>query len=280
METNSFINNSADGIGGAIFTWDNAVLSFNGISNFINNTAGGRGGAVSTYDSTVLSFNGTNNFINNSANNETGGAVHIHHYTLLTFNGNSNFLNNSAAVGGAIFTSSVLHLHLNGTTNFINNHAVHGGAIYADGNSRLAFSGTIHLTNNGGEIDTLSDYNTNGGGVYMGIQSTFSILPNTTVYWENNHATLGGAIYVRDASPMSYCTTVAALVPKEECFFQLPGQNLSNGINIKLVFKKKLCWCGRECVIWWCNRSLQTHSWPGLMQLWTSVQQDSPQQRL
>ena len=55
----------------------------------------------------------------------------------------------------------------------------------------------------------------------MGIQSTLSILPNTTVHWENNHATLGGAIYVCDVSPMSYCTT-GALVPKEECFFQLP----------------------------------------------------------
>ena len=48
---------------------------------------------------------------------------------------------------------------------------------------------------------------------------------------------MGGAIFVEDASPISYCTSVAALAPKEECFFQLPGQNLSSGISIKLVFK-------------------------------------------
>ena len=233
--SNSFINNSA-GTGGAIFTHDYTVLSFSGISNFINNSAHWDGGAIYTYRSSVLSFNGTNNFINNSANNEAGGAVYTHQYTSLTFNGNSNFLNNSAADGGAIINCLSV-LHLNGTTNFINNHAVHGGAIHADHNSRLAFSGTIHLTNNGGKIDTLSEYNTNGGGVYMGIQSTLSILPNTTVYWENNHAMLGGAIYVRDASPMSYCTTAAALVPKEDCFFQLPGQKLSKDIDVKLIFK-------------------------------------------
>ena len=29
-------------------------------------------------------------------------------------------------------------------------------------------------------------------------------LTNTTVYWENNHASLGGAIYIDDASPISY----------------------------------------------------------------------------
>ena len=261
--TNSFINNSAHGDGGAIFTWDNTTLSFNGsnsfinnsayqgsgairthdytvlsfsgISNFINNSVYHTGGAIFTYNSAALSFNGTNNFINNSANNVAGGAIYVHQYSALTLSGNSNFHNNSAAVGGAIYTSSVLHL--SGTSNFINNHAVHGGAIYAEYNSRLAFSGTIHLTNNGGKIDTLSEYNTNGGGVYMGIQSTFSILPNTSVYWKNNHAMLGGAIYVRDASPMSYCTTAAALVPKEDCFFQLPDQNLSNGIDVKLIFK-------------------------------------------
>ena len=33
---------------------------------------------------------------------------------------------------------------------------------------------------------------------------------------------------------MSYCTTVAKLVPQEKCFFQLPGQNLS---TVQLVFK-------------------------------------------
>ena len=54
---------------------------------------------------------------------------------------------------------------------------------------------------------------------YMGLKSTFSIVPNASVYWENNHASLGGAVYVQDASPISYCTSVAQYVPKEECFF-------------------------------------------------------------
>ena len=72
----------------------------------------------------------------------------------------------------------------------------------------------------------------------MGIKCTFSIFPNTILYWENNHATLGGAIYVHDIIPVSYCWTLALYVPKEECFFQLPGrQNLSNSIDVQFVFK-------------------------------------------
>ena len=45
------------------------------------------------------------------------------------------------------------------------------------------------------------------------------------------------AIYVADASPLSYCAPLAPYVPKEECFFQLPGQNVPNGIDVQLVFK-------------------------------------------
>ena len=71
----------------------------------------------------------------------------------------------------------------------------------------------------------------------MGLISTFSILPNTTIYWENNHASLGGAIYVYDVSPASYCTLLGPYAPQQECFFQLPGQNLSNGADVRLVFK-------------------------------------------
>ena len=101
-------------------------------------------------------------------------------------------------------------------------------------NNTLTFNGTVYFTDNGHYGKVVSGYNF-GGGVFLGLKGTFLILPNTTVYWENNHATLGGAIYVHDVSPTaSYCTL---LDPKEECFIQLPGQNLSNGIDVQLIFK-------------------------------------------
>ena len=59
----------------------------------------------------------------------------------------------------------------------------------------------------------------------------FPFCQNKISYWENNHATFGGAIYVHDVSPLSYCTLFGALAPKEECSFQLPDQNMSNGFN-------------------------------------------------
>ena len=67
--------------------------------------------------------------------------------------------------------------------------------------------------------------------------ATFSISSNSTMYWENNHAWLGGAIHVSENNPFIYCTQFNTCTTKYGCFFQLPGQNLSNGIDTQLVFR-------------------------------------------
>ena len=200
--TNNFFNNSAFS-GGAIYADYNTVLSFNGANNFINNSAHGGGGAITTLGNTVLSFRGTSNVINNSAVDEAvgvGGAIYTLGNAVLSFSGASNFFYNSADNGGAIYIlgNAVLIderviifypvLSFSGTSNFINNSADNGGTIYADNYSKLSFNGTVNFTNNICSVDVNGD--PVGGGVYMGLQCTFSILPNTTVYWENNHATL------------------------------------------------------------------------------------------
>ena len=50
-------------------------------------------------------------------------------------------------------------------------------------------------------------------------KSTFSILPNTILYWENNYATFGGAIYVHNVRPLSYCHIYGTLAPKKNALF-------------------------------------------------------------
>ena len=248
LSGNTFTQNRASrSPGGAIIAYNHTVLNFSGINNFINNSAVDSGGAIYTYD--TISFNGTTNFINNLAN-WSGGAIYIYavgHTAVLSFNGISNFINNSAYYdGGAIYALYNTVLSFSGINNFLDNIAISGGAIYAEFNTTLTFNGTIHFTDNryhGSKIDTLTAGSTKGDGVYLGFKSTFSILPNTSVYWENNHASLGGAIYVYDNIPISYCpstrysSTSESYVPNEECFFQLPGQNLPNGIDVQFVFK-------------------------------------------
>ena len=221
--------------GGAIYAFGNAVLNFKGTSNFIRNSASAVGGAIFISKNTVLFFNGTSNFIGNSAL-FTSGAICAEINCTLTFYGIINFIDNSAPLGGAIYTSHNTVLSLNGTSNFIGNSAVYGGAIRVDVTSTLKLDGNINFTGNGYNKGLLNGDATYGGGLYMVQKTALSILPNTTVYWEKNHATYGGAIYVTDAIPLSYCTSIATYIPKEECFFQLPDQNLSSGIDAQLVF--------------------------------------------
>ena len=257
----NFSHNSAGYEGGAIVIADNGVLIFNGTNNFFNNTAN-NGGAISTQDNTVFTFNGTNTFINNSANKNSGGAIYAVANISLIFIGAINFSHNSAVYeGGAIVTGDAV-LRFNGTNNFFNNSANNGGAIYAAGYTSLSFTGTSSFSSNsainGGAISanfysTLT-FNRNinftnngqirrdsrGGAMHLAVHSTFFVFPHTTMYWENNHANLGGAIYVLTTIPITQCkmTQIATfMATPKKCFFQLPGQNLSNGLDVNLVFK-------------------------------------------
>ena len=189
METtaSSTTQTDSDGAGGVMYTLDNTVISFNGTNSFINNSAAGDGGVIYTsvfdtlYASCLLSFNGTNIFTNNSAD----------------------------SAGGAIYTSDNAILRFNGTSNFTNNLAIYGGTIYSFNRILLSFNGTINFISNSAKID--------GGSLYL-INSNLSVCPNTTMFWDKNHARYGGAIYVDDQSePIIYCSQ-AETSPKE-CFF-------------------------------------------------------------
>ena len=199
----------------------------------------------------LLHFTGTNNFINNSALSLSGfgpynfGGAILATETFLNFSGVSNFKQNSAAVGGgAIVALNNSVLSFSGTSNFSSNCAIHGGAIFLNLNITLVFDGTVIFTDNGCDTNKVGPYGaSSGGGMYLAITSAFFLLPNTTVYWVNNYANLGGAIHVVDVpvqeSPkmLSYCAQFGTSTPRRECIFQLPGHNLSSGINTQLVFK-------------------------------------------
>ena len=173
---------------------------------FSHNSARFEGGAVATADNAVFVFTGNNSFFNNTVNSD----------------------------GGVFYAVANITLNFTGTSSFSSNLAMQGGAIAANLNSTLTFDGMINFTNNGHDTR-----DSRGGSLYLTISSILYIWPNTTVCWENNRANLGGAIYVLTANPFVYCkiTRTATFIPREKCFFQLPGQNLSTGLDVKLVFK-------------------------------------------
>ena len=228
--TSNFNNNSAF-FGGGISAQTNTSVSFTG-SSYFNNGFAIAGGAILAPSNASIRFNGISSFSNNSARGR-GGAINAASNTV-SFIGTSSFINNSAYSGGALYTSDNALVSFRGASNFDNNNATQGGAISATNNT-LMVEGTMNFTSNGN--DRSNDKNSLGGGMYLSRNSTFQIFPNTTVYWENNRAGFGGAIYVDDNSnPFVYCTQTEKCTQRE-CFFQLPGQNISNSLDAQLVFK-------------------------------------------
>ena len=222
--TNNFSSNSAGGFGGGICMSPNTSLSLSGTSH-LNSNSGPQGGAIYAVNA-ILTLNGTVRFTNNEAKNsfvggETQGGAICALNTTLTLNGTVRFTNNEASNsfegggsgGGVYLYKSTISILSNTTVYWENNRAYHGGAICINDNF-------------GSDI---------GGGEFQ-YTSTISTSPDTTVYWENNHGNLGGAIFVDDSlNPFIYCTQVEKST--NECFFQLPSQNLSSGIDSQFVFK-------------------------------------------
>ena len=167
------------------------ILSASNVAHYTGGESS-TGGAIYAEVNTFFSFSGASNFIHNTA--QFGGAIDLVNHAVLTFNGTNNFFNNLAIYkhGGAIRALRT-SLNFTGTSNFIGNSAMQGGAISAILSSKLTFSGNINFTNNGHNIG-----DSRGGAMYLDTRSTIYILPHTTLYWENNYARLGGAIYVSD----------------------------------------------------------------------------------
>ena len=159
--------------------------------------------------------------------NTFGGAIFASQ-SIFTFNRTKYFTPNSANNdGGVIYAVKNRSFSFTGTSSFCSNLAMRGGAIFTSFKSTVTCTGNISFTHNAG--DNTED--SRGGAIYLAISSTLSFLRHTALCWENNHANLGRAIYVMTS--LIYCTKIAKFIPKEECFFQLPGQN----IDIQLVFR-------------------------------------------
>ena len=218
--SSTFTNNSAD-LGGG-FVAVNSNLNFTGSSTFMKNSAALHGGGFYTLVSTLYFGNSTTQntelysggcdsdnlvFMNNLASIH-GGAVHAED-SILRFEGCNIFSGNSAHYyGGGVYSDNST-LKFNGNTTFGSNSGhLQGGGIYGLGTS-LYFSGNSSFTANTAA---------RGGGEYL--TSTFNFFsPYANIVFDKNNATeYGGAVYVEDSDPISYCFPHDI---KRKCSFQV-----------------------------------------------------------
>ncbi|WP_058738266.1 Ig-like domain-containing protein [Methanobrevibacter millerae] len=223
IDTYTFIDNTADFSGGAIYVGVGSanctIFNSTFIGNNVTNFTGGHGGAIEWYavDGNILN----STFINNNA--YTGGALYVGSDSGNINITNSGFLrNNAITIGGAIdLTASSVAVN---NTYFRENTASEGGAIFVGGTGENNFINSSYFTNNiatygkGGAINWNASagqiFNTNftqnsaeyGGAVYIGGNSDNSQITNVT-FTGNNATYNGGAIDWNATGGKLYNTT-------------------------------------------------------------------------
>ena len=227
------LNDSTQGTGGGIILWY-STLTFNGTNRLRDNSAG-IGGGIYALSSTIqfarncretLSENFCNTFTSIFMDNRAlmhGGGLYTENSTLL-FEGCTIFNGNSALYYGGGMCSRNSTVMFSGHTSFTSNSAQDnqslGGGLYALGTS-LYFSGNNSFTANTAA---------RGGGEYLENSLNY-LAKNTSVTMDGNNASkYGGAVYVEDFEPFSYCYPSANLFSSpaadygfQKCFIQIFG---------------------------------------------------------
>ena len=277
----AFVGSSYVTLGNTLFTADNGETTVSASVLFTNNSAGNSGGGVAASLSNITLLNacfmgnranqgggmdfqegnlfitGTVSFINNSAGGIGGGmTIDVGSATLA---GNVSFTGNHAIVQGGGIGLESSNMSLTGSVVLAGNHAVQGGGIDV-GRSSVDIPGTVLLTNNsaheGGGINldngkvnisgsivlTSNHADADGGGMTIDYDSQMALTGN--VYFIENSAVSGGAIYFTDVSPLLYCASVAGVeCVIEDCFFQV-DTNTSHSIDKLLVFEGNIAEMG------------------------------------
>ena len=202
-----FEDNEANVSGGAVFLigWYANITG----STFKNNNASQLGGAVAMYSAKPAVIEGST-FINNAALN--GGAVSWQG-TAGSITDSTFTENKASGNGGAVFWGTTDEGIITGGE-FSKNDATFGGAIFVNENSALDVTSTFteNSAENGGAIAlygnatiTQSEFTKNtaqnyGGVIFADEGAKLNITKSTM---EDNTATIGNAIYVKDGEVTS-----------------------------------------------------------------------------
>lgn len=232
--TNNISNSNSNGVsisgGGAIYVGggntiigNNATFSGNNVLLGTLATHEARGGAIYANNKSGTFKIGDNAVFMSNNVEENGGAIY-NNAKEMTIGENSVFYSNTAtgkfSLGGAIFNNTILNI--GDGANFQQNSAIQGGAIFHDSASDLSLNKAVFISNSakgnndassGGAIFLSKDDNTgvnninivdsyfegnsslvSGGAIQQGMNTTFDITVENSIFKDNITGAEGGAI--------------------------------------------------------------------------------------
>ena len=212
-------------------------VTFAGHTDIINNTFGleSYNGVISAFQSEIVFTNRTN-LSYNGGNNTYGGAISTSESKIYVY-GEISISHNTATWGGGIYFYQS-ELNVFGKAEIVGNRAFErGGGIYAVGSIVRLMKGSLHLKQNIAIKD--------GGGMYLKTHSKIYVVKTNpecrnrsalihcfgsdctcndnnetwlALKFTENHAYLGGALYVTDDTNSDTCA--ANTTSTSNCFFQ------------------------------------------------------------
>ena len=243
-EHNEFVSNSVpmEGyvIGGGLYLHYSSA-DFTGPVVFRNGSAGSGGGLASVRSK--VHFHSSISFTFNSA--IVGGAMCLVIESTLTITNVTTIELNRAQFGGGINMGGQSTLYNFGFLSVNNNTADYsGGGVVIEFNSTFANIGQLNVQNNNategggiqlyygslfvckGQLRVIGNTATStGGGIIVSFDAFIILHHSTEMYFINNTAIIGGAIYVDDSvSSALYCTSYDYFY-KFMCFYQLEAED-------------------------------------------------------
>ena len=231
--------------GGVFMFHDNAMFTISGITFFGNNfnpTPYGAGAIFALNSSGILQ--GYVKFVNNTASESLFGLIGVVS-SRVTFQGNIHFLANSAngaAALSVLFNSNVKFM--GNATLALNTAERDGGAIACIRSSVLfqgfsnferneaksvqGYGGAIHAVNCKISLKGVHVFNSNKashGGALSLVSDSRIVLLSVNLFFINNSADFGGAMYIQDTLSPTDCMDDAKLLTsssflfRSECFF-------------------------------------------------------------
>ena len=205
-----FVKNHVDANGGAISLSNHAIMVFesNSHSNFSNNKAMlGIGGAIYSETNCMISLKGNSFFSSNTA--IEGGAIYFKNNSDLKIQNNASVLFQGNEVsrngrdgsnGGALYFDNYCSITFEGNSTVIFNKSIaytgNGGAIYCN-RANVRFIDSCCVTFDENEV-----YNGDGGAIFFNHESEAKFQGMSTVTFKNNRATNGngGALHFQNSS--------------------------------------------------------------------------------
>ncbi len=170
--------------GGIVRVAGRVRLTVNSAAKLQNSVTTGQGGAIWLVSGASLTMNGT---ISNCSAASGGGIYANTGFTTITSTGTITGCEATSGNGGAIYASTGTSVNLNAGTTLTGNAATeNGGAVYTEAN--LILRGSVGGT--GASEGNTADGN--GGGIYMGEGTTFTMYAGSSI--SGNRANNGGGL--------------------------------------------------------------------------------------